>query len=312
MAKHFSDIRKDPSDLLINDFPADGTVKVNVQSKTADGLTMKATLNRGFKRDKTGIKEIVSAVFEPKFEWKKHNLEFSGKFSTQNDFSGGLSLKDLGSTGTKVDVTLSQTERDGPNAQVSASYKTDVVATKFGLTYPFPSGKKDNKPTKINGELVFQIYKFLVGTNITLDIEEKVSWKGEGQVNYTNSSYQVTARGSREQKSDQLLWGFSFFKNISPSTKLAIDLETDPAVLKPVASVAGECQLDDATTVKGKWSVKLTETSKQAELRAGLGLKQKVSPYFTAVLGADLNFRNLLGDIIGDPHSFGVEIKLSD
>jgi len=314
MAKHFSDIRKEPTDLLNNDFPADGTVKVNVQAKTDDGLTMKATLNRGFKRDKTtGIKEIVSAVFEPKFEWKKNNLEFNGKFSTQNEFSGGLSVKDIASVGTKVDLTLSQNERDGTNAQVSASYKTELFASKLGLTYPFPTGgKKDNKPLKINGELVFQIYKFLVGTNIAFDIEEKVSWKGEGQVNYSNSSYQVTARGSREQKSDQFLWGFSFFKNISPSTKLAIDLETDPAVLRPTASVAGECQLDDATTVKGKWSVKLAETSKQAELRAGLGLKQKVNPHFTAILGADLNFRNLLGDVIGDPHSFGVEIKLSD
>jgi len=312
MAKHFGDIRKDPTDLLNNEFPADGTVKVNVQSKTADGLTLKTTLNRGFKRDKTGLKESISAAFEPKFEWKKHNVEFNGKFSTQNEFSGGLNAKDVGTKGSKLDLTYSQTERDGPNAQLATSFKNDAFAGKVGLTYPIPSGKKDSKPLKINGELVFQIYKLLVGGNISFDIDEKVYYKGEAQVNYTNSSYQVTARGTREQKTDQVLWGFSFFKNISPSTKLAVDFETDPGFLRPTSSVAGEIQLDDATTAKGKLTVKLTEPSKQAEYRAGLGVKQKISPHFTAILGSDLNLRNLFGDAIGDPHSFGVEIKLSD
>jgi len=242
---------------------------------------------------------------------KKHNVEFNGKFSTQNEFSGGLSAKDVGTKGSKLDLTYSQTERDGPNAQLATSFKNDAFAGKVGLNYPIPSGKKDNKPLKINGELVFQIYKLLVGGNISFDIDEKVYYKGEAQVNYTNSSYQVTARGTREQKTDHVMMGFSFFKNISPSTKLAVDFETDPGALRPTASVAGECQLDDSTAVKGKFSLKL-EPSKQAEYRAGLGVKQKISPHFTAILGGDLNLRNLMGEVIGDAHSFGVEIKLSD
>jgi len=56
----------------------------------------------------------------------------------------------------------------------------------------------------------------------------------------------------------------------------------------------------------------MTESSKQSELRAGLGVKQKINPHVSATIGADLNFRNLLGDPIGDPHSFGLEVKLTD
>jgi len=312
MSKHYGDIGKDSKDLLALDFPADGTVKVSVQTKTSDGTTMKATVNRYNKKEKTGLKEIISAVFEPKHELKKHNLEFTSKISTLNEFTAGLSAKDLGTQGVKVDITGTQSERDGTGAQVAASYKNELVATKVGLTYPLPSGKKDRKPLKINADLVLNVYKFLLGTNIALDLDEKTSWKGEGIISYSESSYQVTARGSHEQKTAQTLWGLSFFHKVSDRTKWALDVEADQAWLKPVASVAGEYQLDATTTVKGKWAVRLTDTSKQTELRAGVGIKQKVTPYVTATLGTDLNFRNLLGETIGDPHSFGLEVKLSD
>jgi len=50
------------------------------------------------------------------------------------------------------------------------------------------------------------------------------------------------------------------------------------------------------------------------EYRLALSGKKQVSKYFSAIIGADLNVRKLLGEEghLGDTHSLGVEIKLSE
>jgi len=148
MSKHFTDIGKDSKDLLTQDFPADGALKVVTQSKIPNGLTLKATLNRHFKKEKSGPKELISAVIEPKFEWKAQNVEFTGKLATTNDFNVGFSVKDLACRDSKIEVTSSQSDKDGNIAQIIGSYKVEHVATKIGVAYPIGLvGPKKRKKT---------------------------------------------------------------------------------------------------------------------------------------------------------------------
>jgi len=317
MSKHFSDIGKDSKDLLTTDFPADGTLKVITQSKTPTGVTFKATLNRFFKKDKSGLREIVSAVIEPKYEWKDPNLEFTAKLATTNEFSAGFSAKDLVLQGSKVEVNGSHSDRDGDAAQLVGSYKSPGIAAKVSVGYPFGSvgPKKEKKPLKINGEVVIQYpTNVFLASSVAVDLDtENTSLKGDGVVGYSQDQWQVTARGSHDRKTDATFWGLSFFHKVSDGAKWSLDFDADQAWVRgPIASVGGEYKLDDATTVKGKWAIKLTEQSKQSEMRLGLAARQKVSPYFTLTLGTDLNVRSLLGDSIGEPHSFGAEIKLQE
>jgi len=149
---------------------------------------------------------------------------------------------------------------------------------------------------------------------VVVDVDsENTSMKGDGIVGYSQDQWQFTARGSHDRKSDITLWGLSFFHKVSDGVKWALDFDADQAWIRgPIASVGGEYKLDDSTTIKGKWAVKLTEQSKQTEMRVGVSARQKISPFISVTLGSDLNVRNLLGDSIGDAHSFGFELKAQD
>jgi len=304
-------------DLITQDFPADGTVKVVAQSKTPTGITMKATLSRFFKKEKSGPREIVSALIEPKYEMKENNLEFSAKLSTANEFSGTISLKDTVGRGSKIDVTGTQSERNGVTVQLGSAYKTDIIASKVNVTYPVGPNKKDKNPIKVLGELVLQYpTRFLLGSLVSVDVDsENTAFRGEGIVAYTQGDAQFSLRGSHEndKKTDNTILGTTFYHQLSPNFKYTVDFDVDRAYVRgPVAAIAGEVKLDDATSLKGKGTVKLTPQSKQSEMRIALSAKQKMSTYFTATFGADLNLSSLLGQSVGDAHSFGVEFKIQD
>jgi len=139
------------------------------------------------------------------------------------------------------------------------------------------------------------------------------TFKGDGIISYTRDAYQATIRGNYEKNTDKSIWGFSLFHNVSKWYKYAIDFDADQQWDRgPIVAVVGEYKVDDSSTLKGKWSYKLTDQSKQPEMRIGLSILQKVSPYFNVTASTDLNLRNLLGESIGDAHTFGLELKMQD
>jgi len=309
MSKHFGDIGKDSRDLISDDFPSDGIVKLTTQSKTSDGLTAKATLKRHTK----GGREQVETLIEPKYEWKEKNIEISGKLSTTSDFSGTVAVKDL-IKGSKVEISGSTNEKS-TTSKLVLSHKTDPVAAKVTFTLPLDKSPKQ-PPPKINGDVVFQYPDNLfVGANVFVDVHEKLGVKGEGAVGYTKDQWQITGRGSYTpstlKEGSSIIWGVSFFHKVSDSIRWALDFETDQALKKgPSGVVAAEYKIDNFTTVKGKFSIK---DPAKPEARIGLVGKQKINSFFSVNLGADLNARNILsGDSSDGPHTFGVEFKLQE
>jgi len=123
-------------------------------------------------------------VVEPKLECKSRNVEFNGKISTASDYSLGLSVKDLLTKGSKLDITGAQNEKDGSTIKIAPSYKSDFFSSQFGVGVPVsiaPPQKKSTKPTKINGELVLQYPDHLYwGVNVLVDMDSnKKKVKGE-------------------------------------------------------------------------------------------------------------------------------------
>jgi len=310
MSKHFSDIGKDSRDLISDDFPSEGTVKLTTQSKTPDGVTAKATLRRYQK----GGREQVDAVIEPKYEWKEKNVEISGKLSTTNEYSANVVVKDL-IKGSKIEFSGTSNEKSS-TSKIVLSHKTDPAAAKITVTFPLDLSPKKSQ-TKINGDVVIQYPdNFFVGGNVSLDVNEKMGFKVEGVVGFTQNQLQVTGRGSyapppSSRENSTILWGASLFHKISENFKWALDFDTDHALKRgPVGVIACDYKVDNFTSVKGKCSV--TNLSKP-EARVALSAKQKVNSYLALSLGADLNVRNILsGDATEGPHSFGVEIKLQE
>jgi len=309
MTSNFSSdflIGKESKDLLTKDFPADGTFKVSSQSKTNNGLNIKATLNRILKRDKSGIKEVVTAVVEPKFEYKERNIEFSGKLSTSNDFSGGVIIKEIVPK-TEIEFKGSQSGKEGVSASLSASYKTKNFSGLLNLSHNLYQKKS---PTKLNGELFVEYpTNLFLGTNFTVNLEqENTQLVSEAALGYNRDNFRVAARGIHSFQKEETNYGFSFHHTLNDSTNWALDFDVAPT---PSCTVGAAHKIDNSTTLKGKWNVKLIDPSQQPEMRVGMSVVQKLTPNVSATFGTDLNLRALIGyESISEPHSFGLDLRL--
>jgi len=305
MAKPLDDIGKDAKDLLNEGYPIDGTVKFAVQTR-ALGFIPKVTLLRSLKREKTATREVVSAVFEPKYEWREHNLEFTSKFSTTSELSGGVSAKDIITKGTKVEITANRNERDGLSGVFGGAFRNEHFSFKGKLTYPFAP----KKPIKAAVEGVFQVVANTnagVGVDVTLE-GEVARIKTDAVIAYTTKENQFKGLLRYDVYESTVLWGLSYFQKISNKTNWAIDI-TSEGPAKSAFSVGADHIVDEFTALKGKWVLKQTD---KTDYRFGVALRQKITPFVTATFGADINPRNFLGSTEGDAHSFGLDLKLQD
>jgi len=313
MSKVFKDIGKDSRDLFSQDFPSGSAVTVIAQTTTPNGIVVKPTLKRYFKKEKSGEREFVEVLFEPKLELKERNLEFNAKVSTAKDFTGGATIKDLFLTGTKLELNGALNEKEGISSKATASFKNDTFSTLLGVNYPFPQKKGSKQPVKVNGELVVQYpNNWYWGSNFSVDlVDSKPKIKGEGVVGYYAKDWQATSRFTREVQSGKTFWGVSFFHKLSSLTKFAIDFDVDASETRgPIAQVGGEYKLNVDTTLKGKLTVK---QASEPEYRLALSSKQQISKYFLVTYGADFNVRQLLGtNQDGESHSFGLELKFQE
>lgn len=308
MAKHIEDIGKDAKDLLNEGYPIDGTVKFISQTNGL-GFTQKATLHRYLKKDRTGVREIVTAAFEPKYEVKEHKVEFSGKLISNNNLSVGASARDLIGAGTKVDVTVNRSDRDGINAAVGVAYKSNSFAAKGKVTYPIVY---DKKVIKINTEGVVHHS----GSNSNLGLGTDVTVDSDAMKINTELVLSHTARDSQYKGSVRydvfeasLGWGVSFWQKISDKNNWAVDISSEPSN-RLLFTVGTEYKVDDDSTVKGKWQ--LIKNNDRVDYRVAGALRQKFSSHVTATLGADLNPRSFIGSTEGDANTFGLEVKFQD
>jgi len=309
MAKHLEDIGKDAKDLLTEGYPIDGTVKFTAQTSTF-GFTHKSTLSRSIKRDKSGVREIVNAAFEPKFEFKEHKVEITGKLNSANEASVGASVRDIGTNGTKIEVNLTGSQRDGMGAVLSTSYKNNALAAKGKLTYPLNNPRKS---IKINTEGVVHHTRSNsnVGVGVDVVLEGEVARIfTEGVVSHSAKDSQFKGLVRYDVYESYLIWGLSFFQKVNERNNWAFDITSENYNAKNTFSAGTEYKVDSDTTFKGKW--RLIKQSDRVDYRLGASLKQKLSAHVVTTFGSDLNLRSFLGSSEGEPNSFGLEIKYQD
>jgi len=309
MAKHLEDIGKDAKDLLNEGYPIDGTVKVTSQTK-AFGFTQKQTLSKTVKREKSSaIKEVVSAAFEPKYELKEQKVEFTGKLTTACEVNVGSSVRDIVGSGSKVEINVTKSEREGTNTVGTVSVKKEGFAFKGKVTYPLTP----KKATKISGEAVLHHTgsnsNFGLGTDVSLEGDiARIYTESVVSHNALNSQYRGVLRYDVYESS--ILWGLSFWHKVSDKNNWAFDITSEDNAVKTSFTAGTEYKVDDSTSVKGKW--KLIKTNDRVDYRVGASLKQKLSDHVTIILGSDLNPRSFIGSGDGDPSTYGLEIKLQD
>jgi len=145
-----------------------------------------------------------------------------------------------------------------------------------------PAAEAEKTPEKSNWDLDFRLHYALPDSSFTLAYEPDPNEK---------------------KKHPESRLQFSWFQNLSPSLKAATSILIPEGTAAPVVTLACEKKVDDVTTVKSKLVV-------GEDSRAGFAYTQKVSPYATASIGADLNALKLLGETGGKDHFFGFELQL--
>lgn len=318
MSKFYEDVGKDSKDLLDKGFPSNGSLKVSVETKTPNGISVNASALRTIKNNK----DVVSATVEPKFDWKQHNFELNSKLSTANTFESELAFKDLGTPGSKIAFKGIHDGDNGLSTTANVSFKNENVALKLGGTYPF----NHNKPIRLTFNTVFRHKNYLAGVDTAYDTQFEKEDEGKvkevaaaatvnGTVAYLGEGYeaQVSVKNFPTKDKDfprdnEISLGW--YQKISDYVKLAVNFTLQQSnKVGPSATVGGEYKVDD-TTLKGKFAVKNVEKG-DAEYKIGLGASQKITPHVQATIGADLNVLRLLGSSTGAEPSFGLEVKFS-
>jgi len=282
--------------------------KITTQSKNSENATMKSTLSRAIKKDKF-VREIITATFEDKYEDKVNNFEINGKITSNNEYNGTFVLKDYIGSGSKMEININKTTETIAVCP-TVSIKTDTIAGKAKINYPLSSVKKS--PLKLNAEGSFFIAPFLAGfgTAFTMDTP-KTAIDIEAVAAYEEKHYQAVLRAKHTLQSSLINFALSYFyKQPDAKTSYAFEGSTDSTLEKFDVSVGGDLKCDKYTTLKAKGVFK--HSKKDSEIRSGLALKQQICPCLLASFGVDLNLPLLLGLDLGEPHSFGVELKFDN
>jgi len=311
MAKFFDDIGKDSCDLLSKDLPSSGTAKVTVETQNDSGVKLVAT-GRRFVKDK---QSLVEATIEETVDISKHNVEIKGNFSTSQEYSTTVSLKDLGTKGLKVAGGVAQ-KGDVLTAKGEATFKHDMGSFKFTGTVPV--SEKRETGASVDAALVGAYEKkILAGLQATYTLgsekpEKPATFFYGAKLGFDQPEFQghLHARTAQKDKKDQLLLSAGWFHKYG-SWKLAVGATFDAKNVEgPSVQIAADYKFDNLTSIRERVSFRaFPDSARAAEIRLAIGLKQSFTKAATAVFGADFNARQLFGQNTGDEHTFGVELK---
>jgi len=307
MATHYDDLGKVADDFIVKGYPAEGSVKVSTETKTANGVSLITTGRRFVKNGQDGVEVLL----EPKLNWAERNVEVTGKLSTESAYEAGVSVKDLGAKGSKLSLTANQ-GKEGASAKVGVEFKNENVAVKVISTYP---DEPSSKPISADVAAVAAHQNVNVGAKINAttaytkgEKETASSWSWSAKAGYLQPLWQLV--GWWTNAPGKNIVGGSFWQEVTPSVKLVSTFNVDRNNEKgsPAAAVAAEYKYAPDTLIRSKLGVSQPKDVK--ELRLALVLQQNWTTSSTVTIGADLNSLQLLGTNQGAPHSFGLEVKL--
>lgn len=302
MAKFFDDIGKDGEDLLEKGFPSAGSIKYSAKVSTYDGVTSEAYVRKYFEEGK----QTVEARVQPKFEYKKDQVEVALDLSTNEKYQGDITYKTP--SGAKVTVSA-LSNNNVVSVATEASLKTDQVAAKVKVSQPIT---KENQQTVLEGSAVASLDKrFLAGTSLKYELSNaSLSWATRLGLIQPDFQGTIFLNSQKKKEVAQLIVGFSWFHKISNILSAGFKVSTDARNTVGPAGVVGlNYKFDASTFFKTKLSYQsFPDSQKSSEVRLGLGLKEVIGST-TLTLGADLNARQLAGFNKGADSTYGLEIQ---
>jgi len=286
----YKDIGKLANDLLTKDFKQVGKTTVEIESKTASGVTFTPKADKEDKKGKTVVSGELKAAYMI-LPW----LEGIGTFTTAGGMSSEFKATDLLMKGLLITAECEKAMADGDKpakgffakANMILEYKTDLMTCKTSFDYI----KKDLLAS------CSTVYgAFTCGADCSLSPAGKLK-KGALAFQCVLPEYTVSGKYEMDPaKSDAV--SCSLYHKVSPLMQVGV------AVKKPLSAAAFGvdfgCQykLDKDTTVKSKVD---------ADGKLSLAYKQKISSLTTMTLAAEINAVNLQAS----DHKFGLALNIT-
>jgi hypothetical protein len=288
----------------VKGFPTSG-FKVIAETKTPgpNQIAIKTTVSGP---------EKLSLAVEPSYAWASPAATWAyglkGSWATNTAREGTVSFIDLGSKGTKFEVTSKVDAEATWATSGSGAFVNEYFNAK--LTGTLPSAAS---PATANLDLVAQLPE-----RVYWGVNAKYANKKEGAVE-VNARLQMVAPDDsytigvllNHQKDSSWDLSWLWYQRISYAVKYSWSFVTNSkANTTPSCVVGGEYKVDDVSTVRGRLSVAKPVESADPNFRVALALNQNLSPHTIVTVGADVNASTFLGLKGGADHSIGFEVKL--
>jgi len=322
----YKDVHKSTSDVFSQGYVGKGSLKFSTETKAGD-FAVKTATGRAFVKDrKTGnLKEQVSGVVEPTFEWKEHNLKVDGKFSTLAEFTGTISCKPGFLPDSKASLGLNFATTDKKETRVAILPGFDYQHQKFALQFASQlsqSSRPHLATVNVNIQPVDQVYvggtataKISEGSPKLKSAEAKIAGSFSDVAVSVGGSYEKCTKGAKKgyhtprvnygllyhhcdsfSLASQGNWDTSGSGGAGPTVSLGAVYKADPNLSFSAKTELGFKSKDE----DGK--------KKDTGVRLGVGATTKLNSNVSATAGVDINVRSLFADAEAD-HTCGIEFK---
>ncbi|EIW72829.1 hypothetical protein TREMEDRAFT_42010 [Tremella mesenterica DSM 1558] len=232
----WKDVGKSASDLLLKDYPIQGT-SLEVKTITPSNVTFKVA---GNKDDKSGT---ISGDIEGKYVDFKNGLTFTQAWTTSNLLRTQLELENQIAKGLKLDLaTTLNPAKAAKSAILTAIYKQPSLHTR--ATVDLFKG-----PT-FTADAVVGRDGFLVGAEGSYDVLSGAITRYAGAIGFSAPEYSITLHGLGNMSTFAASYYHRVSKDVDAGAKAVYDIKSTTGGVS--LEVGTKMYLDNAAFVKAK------------------------------------------------------------
>jgi len=289
----FADLGKRVNDLITKEFPSEKQENKFAWKGQANN---EVTLETTFVQRKDGS---ILGTFIPKYKHKDWNTTFSADINTKKEVKAEVAVEDLLSV-DGLKTTLTGFSRGVDNfGTLGLEYKHELATVTASVDY----GKAAGSTVKASAVIGAQ--------GIALGASTEYFFGGESELkelttvlSYASSDFDITAFGRIQNQNDEDKneLGATYFHRINNDWQVGAEatFETANADAKPKLSFATQYQLQNDTTLKGKFDT---------NGKLGLSYQQKYNRNAKLTISSTLDTNNLGGK---NSSTFGFTLSLND
>lgn len=262
----FADLGKAAKDVFNKGYGF-GTVKLDVKSKSANGVEFKTCGTSNMDSNK------VIGNLETKYKWAEYGLTFTEKWSTDNTLGTEITVEDQITKGLQLTFDTTFSPNTGKKSgKVKTAYKREYVNVGCDVDFDFAG-------PAIHGAAVLGFEGWLAGYQMTFDTAKSIMTRSNFAIGYKTEDFQL-----HTNVNDGTEFGGSIYQKVSPDLETAVNLAWTTGNTSTRFSIAAKYMLDSSSSI----SAKVNNSS-----LLGIGYSQTLRPGVKLTLSALVDGTNI-------------------